>query len=95
MDARIKALYEHVIARGLHGSLLNTISSAKGYSGVLHVVILAGGFSALAKTLGVSYQVVQKWYARGFVPTTRVAILERLYGVPREELIHPKHRGSK
>lgn len=95
MDARLEALAEHVISEGLHGSLLNTVKSSKAYKGVLHAIVLAGGFSAMAEKCGVSYQVVQKWNRLGYVPTVRVAEIERLYGVPREELIHPKHRNQQ
>lgn len=94
-DRRLDALAEHVISAGLHGSLLNAVKAATSYKGILHAIVLAGGFSAMAEKLGVSYQVLQKWNRRGYVPTTRVADIERLYGIPREELIHPKHRGAK
>jgi|ERR1700712_49302 len=91
-DARLDALAEHVISHGLHGSLLNTVKASKSYKGILHAIVLAGGFASLAEHFGVSYQVVQKWNRLGYVPTTRVAEIERLYGISREELIHPKHR---
>lgn len=94
MDPRLQALAEHIINEGLHGSLLNTVIASKSYKGILHAIVLAGGFAPMAEKFGVSYQVVQKWNRLGYAPTTRVAEIERLYGIPREELIHPKHRAN-
>lgn len=56
------------------------------------VVDKAGGVSALARTLGVSRQVLYVWLQRGFVPLERAVEIEGLYGEPRAGLIDPKLR---
>lgn len=47
---------------------------------------VAGGQSALARSLKVTPQAVQKMCATGRVPAERVLDIERLTGVPRNEL---------
>lgn len=47
---------------------------------------IAGGQSALARSLKVTPQAVQKMCATGRVPAERVLDIERLTGVPRNEL---------
>ncbi|MNR32642.1 hypothetical protein D3C85_1502440 [compost metagenome] len=68
--------------------------AAKRYSGVLHAIVKAGGFSQLARDVGVTYQAVQQWHSQGYVPLTRVTELEALYGVPRTELMNPKYAAA-
>lgn len=92
MDGRLQALAAQVVEEGLHGSLLNVIRRAGAYSGVLQVLVNAGGFSALSRSAGVSYQTAQKWLDQGFVPTKRVAEIAELYDVPAVDLVNPKHR---
>jgi hypothetical protein len=94
MDKRLKALTEQIINEGTHGSLLNTVMSAKAYTGILRAVVAAGGFSQLARQLGVSYQAVQQWQTQGYVPLIRVTEIEALYGIPRAELMNPKYAAA-
>ena len=94
MDKRLKALTEKIINDGTHGSLLNTVMSATAYTGILGAVVAAGGFSPLARELGVSYQAVQQWYGQGYVPLIRVTEIESLYGIPRAELMNPKYAAA-
>lgn len=47
------------------------------------VVEKAGGCSKLAKQLGISHVAVLKWKN---VPVKRLATVERITGIPREEL---------
>uniref|UniRef100_UPI0030DB3C0C transcriptional regulator n=1 Tax=Pseudomonas sp. EA_65y_Pfl1_P120 TaxID=3088693 RepID=UPI0030DB3C0C len=49
-------------------------------------VALAGGQSALARSLSVTPQAVQKMCASGRVPAERVLDIEKLTGVSRSEL---------
>jgi hypothetical protein len=94
MDKRLKALTEQMIKEGAPGGLLNAVMAAKRYSGVLHAIVKAGGFSQLARDVGVTYQAVQQWHSQGYVPLTRVTELEALYGVPRTELMNPKYAAA-
>lgn len=94
MDKRLKALTEQMIKDGAPGGLLNAVMAAKKYTGVLHAIVKAGGFSQLARDVGVTYQAVQQWHSQGYVPLTRVTELEALYGVPRNELMNPKYAAA-
>lgn len=94
MDKRLKTLTEQMIKDGAPGVLLNAVMAAKRYSGVLHAIVKAGGFSQMARDVGVSYQAVQQWSSQGFVPLTRVTEIEALYGVPRTELMNPKYAAA-
>lgn len=91
MDKRIELLMERAVANGASGHLLNMLTSAKQYSGILAAVAHAGSLSQLAKDLGVSFQAVQQWVAQGYVPTARIPEIESLYGVPRASLMNPKY----
>lgn len=94
MDKRLKALTDQMIKDGAPGGLLNAVMAAKKYTGILHTIVKAGGFSQLARQIGVSYQAVQQWHSQGYVPLTRVTELEALYGVPRTELMNPKYAAA-
>lgn len=94
MDKRLKALTEQMIKDGAPGGLLNAVMSAKKYTGILHAIVKASGFSQLARDVGVSYQAVQQWHSQGYVPLTRVTELEALYGIPRTELMNPKYAAA-
>jgi DNA-binding transcriptional regulator YdaS (Cro superfamily) len=61
----------------------------------------AGGYAAVAKALNLNPEAVRLWRSRGRVPAERVVDLERLTGVPREQLRpdlyrlpDPSHRGA-
>jgi DNA-binding transcriptional regulator YdaS (Cro superfamily) len=60
-------------------------------SGIAEAIAIAGSISAVARTLGVSYQAVQQWALNGYVPIGRVAEIEATYGVPRARLAPPKY----
>jgi DNA-binding transcriptional regulator YdaS (Cro superfamily) len=94
MDNRLKELTQRIINDGTHGALLNTVMSAKKYTGILAAVVAAGGLSPMARQLGVSYQAVQQWMGQGYVPLIRVTEIESLYGVPRAELMNPKYAAA-
>lgn len=51
-------------------------------------IACTGGITKLALRLDVSYQVIQKWRKRGFVPYARAAQIEKITGgrVRRHEL---------
>lgn len=65
--------------------------SEAGTSGVVDAIISAGGQGALARKLGVSQQAVSRWVKCGWVPMAHIVEVERLFGVPRSRLVHPKH----
>lgn len=65
--------------------------SEKQTNGVLDAILAAGGQSALARQVGVSHQAVSRWVKCGWVPVAHILHVERLFGVPRDRLIHPKH----
>lgn len=94
MDKRLKTLIDQMIKEGAPSGLLNAVMAAKRYSGVLCAIVKAGGFSQMARDVGVSYQAVQQWSSQGFVPLTRVTEIEALYGVPRTELMNPKYAAA-
>lgn len=60
-------------------------------SGVVDAILAAGGQSALARQVGVSHQAVSRWVKCGWVPLAHILLVERLSGVPRARLLHPKH----
>lgn len=94
MDKRLKTLTDQMIKDGAPGGLLNAVMAAKKYSGILHAIVNAGGFSQMARDVGVSYQAVQQWSSQGYVPLTRVTEIEALYGIPRTELMNPKYAAT-
>lgn len=61
-------------------------------SGVVDAILAAGGQGVLAHKLGVSHQAVSRWVKCGWIPVAHIVQVERLYGVPRIRLIHPKHK---
>lgn len=58
-------------------------------NGIDEAITKAGSISALARHLGVSHQVVNRWQKRGFVPPKRAVELEAKYGVPLRDLVDP------
>lgn len=46
-------------------------------------VAKAGGMRALARALGINYQAIQSWKR---IPAERVVAIERITGIPREQL---------
>lgn len=50
------------------------------------IIAGAGGAAAVARKLGIKYQSVQDWIARGQVPAQRVIEIEKLTGVSRHRL---------
>ena len=55
-------------------------------TGLQDAIEAAGGASALADQLGVTYQAIWYWMRDGKVPIARVVEVERITGVPRERL---------
>jgi len=58
-------------------------------SGIADAVMIAGGQSKLAQTLGVSQQAVSKWVRRGWVPLRRAGEIEQRFKVNRARLANP------
>jgi len=54
-----------------------------------------GGIGAVSKALGLTDEAVRLWRSRGKVPAERVVELERLTGVPREQLRPDLYRGAE
>jgi len=50
------------------------------------VIKQSGGIGALSKALRISPQAIHKWRKKGGVPLDRVIEVEKLSGVPREQL---------
>lgn len=46
-------------------------------------VAKAGGMRALARELGINYQAIQSWKR---IPAERVIAIERITGIPRDQL---------
>ena len=57
--------------------------------GIDTAVEKAGGVRQLALKLGVTRQAIAKWQHRGWVPIARAMEIERLFGVPRQDLLKP------
>lgn len=91
MNDKLKDLTERAVKNGANGHMLNVLSDAKQYSGILEAVVMAGSMSKLAAAIGVSHQAVQGWVSQGFVPMARITEIEALYGVPRADLMNPKY----
>lgn len=91
MDKKLKDLSDRAVKNGASGHMLNMLSDAKQYSGILEAVVSAGSLTKLAAELGVSFQAVQQWVSQGYVPMARIPEIESLYGVPRADLMNPKY----
>lgn len=59
-------------------------------NGIDRAITAAGGTSALAVTLGVSYQAVDKWRQQGHAPYRRALEIEAQFGIPRIDLLKPQ-----
>jgi DNA-binding transcriptional regulator YdaS (Cro superfamily) len=66
------------------------VSAPEKLVGINAAVLKAKGQSKLAQGVGVSQQAVHKWVQRGCVPVHRAVAVERLTGVPREQLVNPR-----
>ena len=58
-------------------------------TGINLAIKQAGGISALARKLGISHQVVNRWHKRGHVPAKRALEIEMHYGVPARDRVDP------
>lgn len=61
-------------------------------SAVLRAIDAAGGWPALAAALGVTRQAVGEWRRNGWMPPSRAAQCEKLFGIPRFDLVSPKNK---
>ncbi len=52
----------------------------------------AGSRTAFAESLGVTVQAVCQWVRRDWAPTARALEIEKLYAVPRAEMMKPALR---
>ena len=52
----------------------------------------AGSRAVFADALGVTVQAVCQWVRRGWVPTARALEIEKLYAVPRADMMKPALR---
>lgn len=50
------------------------------------VIKACGGLGPTADKCGLKYQAIQKWKKSGVIPLSRVLLVERVSGVPRERL---------
>lgn len=50
-------------------------------------IVRAGGIVKFAKAMGVTLQAVTLWRGQHYVPLKRAVEIERLYSVPREDLV--------
>lgn len=58
--------------------------------GIHKAVEAAGSQANLARALGVSTVLINRWVQRGWVSSQMVPEIERRYSVPRQELIDPR-----
>jgi DNA-binding transcriptional regulator YdaS (Cro superfamily) len=63
-------------------------------SAVLKAITAAGGPTALARALGVTYQSIDDWRRKGCVPLARAKEIEMQFGIDRNSLVSPKVRSS-
>lgn len=63
-------------------------------SAVLRAIEKAGGPTALAKSLGVTYQSIDDWRRKGYVPPARAKEIEMQFGIPRNDLVSAKVRSN-
>lgn len=63
-------------------------------SAVLKAIAAAGGPTALAKSLGVTYQSIDDWRRKGYVPPARAKEIEMQFGIPRNDLVSAKVRSN-
>lgn len=63
-------------------------------SAVLKAITVAGGPTALARALGVTYQSIDDWRRKGCVPLARAKEIEMQFGIDRNSLVSPKVRSS-
>lgn len=63
-------------------------------SAVLIAITKAGGPTALARSLGVTYQSIDDWRRKGYVPLARAKEIEMQFGIPRGELVSAKVRSN-
>lgn len=50
-------------------------------------IVRGGGIVKFAKSMGVTLQAVTLWRRQKYVPLTRAVEIERLYHIPREQLV--------
>jgi DNA-binding transcriptional regulator YdaS (Cro superfamily) len=94
MDNRLDTLKQYAASNGASVAVMNALSEARLYSGILDAVVRAGSLPRLADKLGVSYQAVQQWVKTGYVPLARIPEIESLYGVSRADLMNPKYAAA-
>ena len=61
------------------------------------IIKAGGGQSELARKLDIRQQAISQWVARGRVPAERVLEVERVTGVPRQQIrpdIYPVERSA-
>ena len=64
----------------------------RGKSPIERAIGRAGSRAVFAEALGVTVQAVCQWVCRGWVPTARALEIEKLYAVPRAEMMKPALR---
>ena len=64
----------------------------RGKSPIERAIERAGSRAIFAKMLSVTVQAVSQWVRRGWVPTARALEIEKLYAVPRAEMMKPALR---
>lgn len=64
----------------------------KKQTGIERVIAKAGTQNQVAADMGVEQQTVSHWLRVGHMPVKRAVAAEKLYGVPRADLIDPELR---
>jgi DNA-binding transcriptional regulator YdaS (Cro superfamily) len=64
----------------------------RGKSPIERAIERAGSRAAFAESLGVTVQAVCQWVRRGWLPPARALEIEKLYAVPRAEMMKPALR---
>lgn len=53
-----------------------------------------GGIVRFSKAINVSHQAVYHWKKRGWVPLDKALVIEKVFSVPREDMIEPGLRDA-
>lgn len=66
-----------------------TTTKEQRVAAIDEAIQLAGGIVRFCKVMNIRHQSVYGWRNRGWVPPERALHMERLFNIPREELMNP------